>query len=156
MFPNRHLKKRKPRQMPQSKFGVRPAPRKRPWLCKASPKALPVPANPPSLMASISLWFPTTPPPFPEITLTALMKPTFPAGPYIGTWADGADFVQVDFLWVNPATFGSVNISWSVGPWTDTGAWPLNQVIPWPNLRYISANLQFTAGGNFGSILITN
>ena len=38
-----------------NKFNVRPAPRKRPWICKASPPALKPPTTPQPLICSFSL-----------------------------------------------------------------------------------------------------
>lgn len=119
-----------------SKFSIRPAPRKAPWLCKASPAPLPVPAFPPSLYATLYLAYDAPPYPPALFNQTLLLTPVNPGGPFRTTWNQGSDFLNLRFNWSLPDEEASASADWSIAGFLGLGAFPTQEIQQWPKLSY--------------------
>jgi hypothetical protein len=119
-----------------SKFAIRPAPRKRPWICKASPAPLAIPSAPPSLYATIYLATDAPPPPAVLFDQTLVLTPHPPSNTYRAVWISGPDSVGCFFYWPSLPVHPYVRLTWNIGGLTDQGDTPPAQVKPWPNLSY--------------------
>lgn len=142
--------------MTSSKYAIHPAPRKRPWICKASPPALPVPPAPPSLYATLYLAddLPGNPPPF--FNRTLLLKPFASPQRFQDTWSDGGDFLTLTFFWTLGQATAYAELGWSIGPHTDTATAPTLKVQQWPKLSYAAFDLTPAVGQYRTRLLITN
>lgn len=139
-----------------SKFSIRPAPRKRPWICKASPPALPVPSYPPSLYATLYLFNDTPGPPAIVFDQTLLLIPAGPTGPYSKTWSQGGNLLQLNFAWGLGDDSASATAAWMIGVYIDNGTFPAQQVSQWPKLSYAAFEIQGTAGTYRARLRVTN
>ena len=120
----------------QSKFGVRPAPRKRPWLCKASPAALPVPAVPGNVLATFVWWDPSLVPAQPKIARTIAMINQPIPGLYYGqaAWID--HLIEITWYWqINDPTAWA-DVSWDFPAQQDAAVLETKRVQPFPHLRW--------------------
>jgi hypothetical protein len=137
-----------------SKFSVRPAPRKRPWICKAGPPALPMPPYPLQLLASVSLKYIGPLPPSDRWACTFVLKPLSSIGPYRGDFITPTDRINLTFYWAQGDPQGYADALFRVGPYFTPGTWETKTVTPNPYLRYESHILVPANPGNWSTVLI--
>ncbi len=116
-----------------TKFSVRPAPRKKPWICKRSPPCLIPPPYPASLLATFSLQLNN--PPAPGIEHAGSLILTWRPVPalYRGTWQDGFKYFTCYFTYDTTTGHATASAVWDIGPPPTIGAYP-DQEIPLPPL----------------------
>lgn len=122
-----------------SKFSIRPAPRKRPWICKRSPPCLPVPPYPPSVLVSFQIQRRRPPPPQAAITGSFIALHVPPGAHYNGIWEAGFDYFDLWFHYDLATATGWSEAFWSAGPTSDHGNFPEKPIILPPNIRYTTA-----------------
>lgn len=126
-----------------TKFSVRPAPRKRPWICKRSPPCLIPPTWPPSLVASWSLQKLQPPPQGPGFGGSLLLRWRPMLAHYSGSWLSPPNGFTLVFNF-NPITGHTTNnAQWDLGGFLDWGTYaystfslPANFLF---NSQYVSA-----------------
>ncbi len=111
-------------ELMSTKFSVRPAPRKRPWICKRSPPCLPPPPFPPSLTCTFALQRRQPPPPQTQIGGSLLLLSTAPHTRYRGRWDSGFDYFELIFHYDPTTATGWGEAYWSAGPTSDHGNFP--------------------------------
>lgn len=124
-----------------TKFSIRPAPRKRPWICKRSPPCLPTPSYPPSLIATFSLIY-RPPIGLPSSAYGSLLLEWKPLGNrYQGTWTSGLDWYDLDFFrnFVTDEVYAIG--SWAVNGNHNWGQYPYQTSPPAPMPVYYAATL---------------
>ena len=119
-----------------TKFSTRPAPRKRPWICKRSPPCLIPPPFPPSLLASFIIQK-IKPPPrgsawSGSLILTWLPIPAI----YKGSLLEGADSYTCTFTYDHATSTGHAYTEWTVFPFLDWGTDATKQILLPPSLNY--------------------
>ncbi len=125
-----------------TKFAVRPAPRKRPWICKRSPPCLVPPSFPPVLLCTFALQRRRPPPAQPTMQGSVLLHHIGPGAQYRGVWASDFDYFDCRFRYtINPPT-ARAEVFWSAGPSSDHGDYPINPITLPPLLRYQAASIQ--------------
>lgn len=119
-----------------TKFSIRPAPRKRPWICKRSPPCLKPPPFPPSLIASWSLQR-LRPPPQHAIHTGSLVLTWQPlTSTYDGASLIGAQSFLCVFQYDPLTALAHAWADWSLPPDTDWGPYPTMKIPLPPNLIY--------------------
>lgn len=127
-----------------TKFSIRPAPRKRPWICKASPIATCEPPVPKTLTATFSLQRFIPDPPGAWYAGTFLLFQTIGTDNYSGRW----EYLTWHYylLMTYPATQDehAPAASWILGPDSSEGEYefqtlslPLPMRAYWPTLTSI-------------------
>ena len=107
-----------------TKFSVRPAPRKKPWVCKRSPPCLLPPLQPKTLTASFYIRRVQPPPPGPPMSGTFLLHVIGIGGhEYQGTWSDGPDYYWLTFWYPNHPIMAP-RATWQVNTDVDHGDYP--------------------------------
>lgn len=121
-----------------TKYSKRPAPRKRPWICKRSPPCLIAPPIPPDLVATFALQKTHPPPQGPYRTGSLLLKyrPFF--GLYDGAWAQGSDGFALVFNYTVGNPIAVATASWDLDTLLDWGAYQHYELIQHPKLLYTS------------------
>lgn len=138
-----------------TKFSVRPAPRKKPWICKRSPPCLVPPPFPPSLLASFSLKSntPLIPPAEDAGSLILTWKPL--TNNYRGSWRSGSDFYNCTFSYDPITALARAVANWDIDTVADSGFYP-EQTIPLPpNLLYHVQSVTVIPGRWLAALTIT-
>jgi hypothetical protein len=124
-----------------TKFSARPAPRKRPWICKRSPPCLPVPPIQKSLLVTFSYDHHVAPPPAAAIAGTITVQNLAPTTWYIGSWSNGSDNLTIDVTFDPATNLVDAFVQWTAGPFFDRARYPAKLVAPPPTLRYEHHNI---------------
>ncbi len=124
-----------------NKFNVRPAPRKRPWICKASPPALLPPTTPQPLICSFKLlWLY---PPAAAVPFEGSFTLTQPTGPnrWEGTFVETINRFHIEFT-IDPATqIGTAVADWDYYSIWDNGSYGPQPAGRFPLFHYQSSNV---------------
>lgn len=121
-----------------SKFSVRPAVRKRPWICKKSPAQMSTPPYPPQLIATVYLKNLPPTAPILDSTTTLALTPLTPNGPYTGFTSPPDPIFNLTFHWGQGQKTGYVHGGWSLPGGLDVGDWEVKPVKPLPYFKYVS------------------
>ncbi len=138
-----------------TKFAVRPAPRKRPWICKRSPPCLKPPAYPPVLICTFALQRRRPLPSQLIIQGTFLLLHIGPGARYNGVWGTGFDYFDCRFRYTIDPPTASAEAFWSAGPSSDHGNYPIYKITPPPLLRYEAAAIQADNWDWWTRVLVT-
>ncbi len=119
-----------------TKFSIRPAPRKRPWLCKRSPPCLVPPPIPPNVLCTFSI---KKMQPLPtsatwSATFTLLWVPLMPG--YSGTFTESVNFYTIDFFWSPTTNIASVLSNTNFTGLVDAWTYPTKTIPGPPKLSY--------------------
>lgn len=141
--------------MSSTKFSQRPAPRKRPWICKASPICLPPPVIPSVLICSF--WVRTQTPTFPaeSIVGSMILLPTMPGWIFAGEWSDAPEWMKVIFEFFPLPNQAAARGDWHTQTQADTANWETKVIPAYPPIFYQSFVLSGAAQHSIGEILIT-
>lgn len=127
-----------------TKFAVRPAPRKRPWICKRSPPCLVPPALPPTLLCTIFIqkyW------PLPQ---AGPLQGTFLLSwrPMLSHWSSSLiippDGCTVIYTYDLASGACDAYVDWQVGGFIDDGTFDVTNSGAWPKMFYFSKNVEAT------------
>lgn len=119
-----------------SKFSIRPAPRKRPWICKRSPPCLKQPPKPLTFVASFYVE-PIRTNPETEIISGTIVLYRQPLGEYFGRWDDtppSSNKFICTFIYLPPSAFAT--IQFQLGLTAQTGTCPPRQILSSPKTDY--------------------
>jgi len=139
-----------------TKFAVRPAPRKRPWICKRSPPCLDPDPIPNSLLLTFFMkrlqW-----PPLPEATAsgTVLLIRQGSTTTWNGLWTSGADFFDAWFIYVAHAELGQVRGAVQLSTYNDYVFYHQAKVQPPPLIHYEEGDMYATLQNYIGWALVT-
>lgn len=139
-----------------TKFATRPAPRKRPWICKRSPPCLPPPPYPPSLLGSFTIQRRQPPPAQTPIAGSFLLYRQPGPNYYLGRWDSGFDYFICHFHYDLATDEGWAEAYWSAGPTSDHGNYFVEPIRPPPILHYFSAHIQADNWDWWTALLITS
>lgn len=139
-----------------TKFAIRPAVRKRPWICKRSPPCLKPPSFPPSLLATFWLKYNPGPDPPGSIAGSLILKYFASPNKYYGAWSSGLDNFNCTFQYDIPTRTGHADSAWSAGVTSDYGAWPKQTIRLPPILLYRTGAIQSHSGFWVGTLTITS
>ena len=138
-----------------TKFAVRPAPRKRPWICKRSPPCLDPPSIPPTLICTFSLqkyW----PLPVSDVYAGSFLLRWRPS---LHFWQDSdlqpPNGITVEYTYDLITGVCSTYALWQVGTWIDDGWFDVRQAGVWPKMLYLSKNVKATTYYWIATIQIT-
>jgi len=137
-----------------SKFSIRPAPRKRPWICKASPPTLVQPPYPPHVLASVSLKYLGPLAPGDRWYATFHLKPLSSVGPYRASYSASGNTITLTWHWGQGDATAYASANFSVGIYADFRSWETQSVTPNPYLRYESHRLIPTGGNLWSTVLV--
>lgn len=121
-----------------SKFSVRPAPRKRPWICKRSPPCLEQPPAPLTFVASFYVE-PIGTNPESEIISGSMVLFRRPGGEYNGWWDDvppSSNKFICTFQYTPP--YAVADVHFQVGMTVETGFCPQRKISPTPKTDYLA------------------
>jgi len=123
-----------------TRFSQRPAPRKRPWICKRSPPCLDPEAIPDSLLATF--FFKSTSPPTPGQVAagTIRLDRALPSKTYTAAWTQPPNRVDLSFTWFPDPYEGIVAAVIQVGTYNDYVDFPRIPIIRFPTIRYEHGN----------------
>lgn len=138
-----------------TKFSIRPAPRKRPWICKRSPPCLiplPVPA---SLL--VTFWVKNQPPPFPVEQLQGSFRVANIPGTqnYYGSWGTLTRYFDLHFTYTLDPPEASGGSAWITPSYAPLANWPLLTFVPPPGLNYYARYVSAMPNPWFGTLLVT-
>ncbi len=119
-----------------TKFSIRPAPRKRPWICKRSPPCLVPPPTPPSLIASFTLQRHTPPGFGPRISGSTTLIWMPGPGHFAGSWRDGPNSWACQFRYDLANATGAAQGQWITALVNDFGNYPKIAIPVHPKLEY--------------------
>jgi len=74
---------------------------------------------------------------------------------YVGVWADGLDYCDVQFAYDPVANTGRPLIQWLSVPYADVGVYPVQTLKPAPDLNYEAHNVPTLTYRWSSSLLIT-
>lgn len=138
-----------------TKFAVRPAPRKRPWICKRSPPCLPPPPIPPSLLCTYNIHPIGAPPPNDPFGDTFRLTRVLPFLTYYGFSTPLGAFLDCTFTYTVDPPLGRAHASWFTVSLADAGDfWDMPVTLP-PTLTYQASLETTTTFFTTGTILIT-
>lgn len=127
-----------------TKFAQRPAPRKRPWICKRSPPCLIAPTFPPTLLCTFSLQKYWPLPVSDTYAGTFLLR----WRPVLRFWMDSAldppNGITAEYTYEPATGVCTAYAFWQVGPWIDDGWFDVFDAGIWPKMFYFSKNVQAT------------
>ena len=127
-----------------TKFAQRPAPRKRPWICKRSPPCLRPPTLPPTLLCSFSVqkFYPL------PVSDTYFGTFLLRYRPMLALWKDSAvdppNAFTCEFAYSLATGDCQASGEWQVGTWLDWGTYDVRNAGAWPKLFYLSRQVATT------------
>lgn len=127
-----------------TKFSVRPAPRKRPWICKRSPPCLIPPVFPPSLIATFALTRLEPPPHGDPYSGSLLLKWVAPLNHYSGVWTDGPNFYYGWFFHDPVTGISHATAYWDLGAYIENANYPVLELPLHPHLCYDTQQIETT------------
>lgn len=139
-----------------TKFSVRPAPRKKPWICKRSPPCL-VP-DPIPLKVLVTYWVKQ---------IVGPQAPTEQTGSFwlpnvIGTWefigddpTPGADF-HIRWVYIPAQKLAWATSTYATPPHSALGEWPLRPARLPPSLRYLGWTREGPFTSATGRLMVTS
>lgn len=139
-----------------SKFSVRPAPRKRPWICKRSPPCYKPPPWPRSLYCTFWFRHRWPDPPVPDLSGTILLVSTHEFGPYSGVWGSGWKTVGISFTYELDPDFGSIRVGINNRPHADEGESIHEAIEPPPLLEFSTTQIQWETDSWLSRVLISS
>lgn len=138
-----------------TKFAIRPAPRKRPWICKRSPPCLIPKPVPDPLMCSFFLDTQNPAHSDGGIRGTLLLYATGPPWHWEGAWTDTGAWFNCLFNWEPGPRTAWAHSSWITTLAAGLGTWERLAATPPPNLLYHSFHVETTTEPWVGDVLIT-
>lgn len=138
-----------------TKFSIRPAPRKRPWICKRSPPCLPWKAIPKKLLATF--WLKSQPPtaPFAEFQGSFTLDHVPPSRDYYGQWWQAPYWFDLNWSFTVDPARGGGGSAWTTPDHAPLGTWPELPIPLPPALFYYAAHVDASPSPWFGTLLIT-
>ena len=122
-----------------TKFSIRPAPRKRPWICKAPPGGHEEQAVPATLLATFVCDI-IAPPPL-RARHHGSMQVHQTATPFLyrGTWTDGPDYYDLQLNLPAAIPADAPHSSWVFGIYSWIATWPFKILPDEPPIFYQTA-----------------
>ena len=139
-----------------SKFGVRPAARKRPWICKRSPPCYKPPSFPHSLYCNFKFKYRGRLPNVPDLAGIILLAGNTEGGPLGGTWRKGRKSVSIVFWYEQDPDFGRIHVGINDPPETDEGETGWLAIDPPPQIEYETYEVEFEFSKWWSHVKITS
>jgi len=139
-----------------TKFSIRPAPRKKPWICKRSPPCLTPSPIPRTFIATFTLKRTWPPPPGPSYGGTFLLYYQW-LGSWKGSWTSPpSNGFTAEFLQHQITGYTRVLTDWDLNHSIDWGFWEPKTTHLYPGIYYESWNVQPTFFRWSGQLLVTD
>ncbi len=119
-----------------TKFSIRPAPRKRPWICKRSPPCLKPPLFPPSLTCTFFVQKMAPAPIGPRHAGSLILDWNPPSGYYDGIWRSGLDLFHCVFIHDTITGLSQATATWDFNFVLQRSIWPEQTIPLHPNILY--------------------
>lgn len=127
-----------------TKFSIRPAPRKRPWICKRSPPCLIPAPYPASLLCSFMLQRRIPGGHDPPHTGSLILPWRAFLNHYQGSWLQAADGFTATFIYNRTTGQAQCTATWDLDTHIDFGNYPPTIIPLPPKLLYTAAAIAAT------------